>query len=270
MIIYANTNNKPCTLMVRVQCASPRKMYLKVTDDSKPHTAYTNRFCTIDSQQSLFIRMPVSPKRAVINLKSEEELAGKKDEGYKVTALKVFPIKRKLSAFDNSNPTIKRFIKFAEEFCQKAGYISANGSVYMSDDGQFRIDYLNDIVDHNGKSIKTPARISRTEGIIQISKEKFNGYTIPMRMVILCHEFSHYYLNGNMSSEVEADLNALLIYLGLGYPRIDAYNVFTQVFYTAPSEQNKKRMKIIDNFIQNFEKKYVDMTYDAENLYKNY
>jgi len=270
MIIYAHTEEKPCTLLVRIKTLTPRKIYLKVTDDSNPNTAYTNRYCTINDEQSLFIRMPLSPKRAVIDVKSEVELSGKEDKGYKVTALKVLPIKRKLSAFDYANPTIKRFIRFAQEFCQKAGYISANGSVYMSDDGKFRIDYLNDIVDEKGESLKTPARISRTEGIIQISKQKFDSYTIPMRMVILCHEFSHYYLNGNMSSEVEADLNALLIYLGLGYPRIDAYNVFTQVFYTAPTEQNKKRMKIIDNFIQNFERKYVDMTYDQENLYKNY
>jgi hypothetical protein len=214
--------------------------------------------------------MPLSPKKSTIVIRSEAELSGGKDEGYKVTALKIFPLKRKLSAFNHANTTIKNFINFAEEFSSKAGYISANGSVYMSDDGFFRIDYLNDIKDATGKSLKTPARISRSEGIIQISKEKFDKDTIPMRMIILCHEFSHFYLNGNMSSETEADLNALVIYLGLGYPRIDAYNVFTKVFYTAPSEQNKARMKIIDSFIRNFEKKYVDMVYDPNNLYKNY
>jgi len=270
MKIFANTNSRPCTLMVRIKCNTPRKMYLKVLDESKPNTSYTNRYCSIDGEQSFFIRMPISPKKASIIIKSEAELSGAKDDGYKVSALKVFPLKRKLSAFNHANPTIKNFVKFAEEFCSKAGYISANGSIYMSDDGVFRIDYLNDITDAGGKSLKTPARISRSEGIIQISKEKFDKDTIPMRMIILCHEFSHFYLNGDMSSETEADLNALVIYLGLGYPRIDAYNVFTKVFYTAPSEQNKERMKVIDSFINNFEKKYLDMVYDPNNLYKNY
>jgi hypothetical protein len=89
-------------------------------------------------------------------------------------------------------------------------------------------------------------------------------------MAILLHEFSHYYLNTDMANETEADLNGLLIYLGLGYPRVDAYNVFTQVFATSPTELNKDRMKILDDFIRNFENKYIDMQYDANYLYKNY
>jgi hypothetical protein len=89
-------------------------------------------------------------------------------------------------------------------------------------------------------------------------------------MAILLHEFSHYYLNTDMSNETEADLNGLIIYLGLGYPRIDAYNVFTQVFVTSPNEVNHERMRIIDNFIRNFEKKYVEMNYNENSLYKNY
>jgi hypothetical protein len=134
----------------------------------------------------------------------------------------------------------------------------------------FRIDYLDDIFDENGKAMKTPARISRSYGIIEVSKKKFESYTVPMRMAILLHEFSHYYMNTDMANETEADLNGLLIYLGLGYPRVDAYNVFTQVFVTSPTEINKDRMKIIDDFIKNFEEKYVEMNYDENSLYKNY
>jgi hypothetical protein len=185
--------------------------------------------------------------------------------------MKKLPLKRALSSFNHSNATIRSFVNFAQEFCAKAGYISAKGSIYTSNDGQFRIDYLDDIIDYEtNRSLKTPARISRRQGIIEVSKKKFADYTVPMRMAILCHEFSHYYLNTEMSNETEADLNGLLIYLGLGYPRIDAYNVFTQVFMTSPTELNADRMKIIDDFIRNFEAKYVDMQYDDESLYKNY
>ena len=184
--------------------------------------------------------------------------------------MRKLPLKRKLTAFNHANDTIRKFVKFAEEFSAKAGYISAKGSVYTSDDGQFRIDYLDDIIGDNGKSLKTPARISRNQGIIEVSKLKFSKYSVPMRMAILLHEFSHFYLNSDMANETEADLNALIIYLGLGYPRIDAYNVFTQVFHTSPTELNKDRMKIIDDFIRNFENKYIDMQYSSDSLYKNY
>jgi hypothetical protein len=72
-------------------------------------------------------------------------------------------------------------------------------------------------------------------------------------MAILLHEFSHVYLNDNVDDEVEADLNGLLIYLGLGYPRIEAFEVFAVTFMDAPTEINKVRFDKIKNFIENFE-----------------
>ena len=74
-------------------------------------------------------------------------------------------------------------------------------------------------------------------------------------MAILLHEFAHFYLNKNIDDETEADLNGLLIYLGLGYPRIEGYEAFLQVFEGSPTAENKKRYDVINEFIQNFEKK---------------
>ena len=76
-------------------------------------------------------------------------------------------------------------------------------------------------------------------------------------MAILLHEFSHFYLNENMDDEMEADLNGLLIYLSLGYPRIEGYEAFLEVFMDAPSEQNKQRYDIINKFIRDFEAKKI-------------
>ena len=70
-----------------------------------------------------------------------------------------------------------------------------------------------------------------------------------MRMAILLHEFSHYYLNSDVANETEADLNGLTIYLGLGYPIREAYQAFTSTFIGYPTEQNKQRYDIIDKFI---------------------
>lgn len=256
--------------MVRIKVATPRRMFIKVKDSTKPNTCFTNRYMTIQDQEDLFIRMPITSEKCDVLIQSEQEAQGMADKGYKIVAMKKLPLKRKLTSFNHANPVIRNFVKFCEQFCAKAGYISAKGSVYTSNDGMFRIDYLDDITDENGRSLRTPARISRSEGIIQVSKKKFETYTIPMRMAILLHEFSHYYLNTDMANETEADLNGLIIYLGLGYPRIDAYNVFTQVFMTTPNEINENRMKIIDDFIQNFEKKHLEMNYDSNSLYKNY
>lgn len=266
MRIRANTKGKPSTIELRMVCAEPKKIYIKVKDIEMPDTVYTERYCVINRGQTLYLRMPLSPKKADIIIKSEQELSGRQDDMYKVANIKMLPVKRKLTAFNSSNKSIQDYVNFCQEFCQKAGYISAGGSIYTSNDGKFRIDYLDDITDENKKPINTPARISRSEGVIEVSKAKFKKYTIPMRMCILLHEFSHYYLNTDMANETEADLNGLLIYLGLGYPRIDAYNVFSQVFITSANPINANRMKIIDKFIRNFEKTHPDMSYKKENF----
>ena len=71
-----------------------------------------------------------------------------------------------------------------------------------------------------------------------------------MRMAILLHEFAHYYLNDNMEDEIEADRNGLEIYMALGYPRIDAYNVFLDVFENSPSELNMDRYKALNQLFR--------------------
>jgi hypothetical protein len=239
-------------------------MYFKVKDSEKPFTEYTNRYCTIRGEQTFWVRMPISPKISDIIIKSENQMSGERDNSYEIGELELLPLKRKLSAFNSTNPTIQNYIQFCQEFCAKAGYLSAGHSIYTSNDGKFRIDYLDDIVDESGKPQNTPARVSKREGIIEVSRAKFITYTIPMRMAILLHEFSHYYLNTDIANETEADLNGLLIYLSLGYPRVDAYNVFSKVFITAPNSVNINRMKIIDKFIRNFEKKHYDMAYNEK------
>ena len=261
MRIKANTKGKPCCIKLTIHCSEPRKMYFKVKDSEKPYTEFTNRYCVINGTQTFWIRMPIAPKISDIIIKSENQMKGGSDKGYEIDDLELLPIKRKLEAFNSANTTIQNYIQFCQEFCAKAGYLSAGNSIYTSNDGKFRIDYLDDIKDESGKPMNTPARISRSEGIIEVSKAKFIKYTVPMRMAILLHEFSHYYLNTDISNETEADLNGLLIYLSLGYPRIDAYNVFSQVFVTSPNSINTNRMKIIDKFIRNFEEKHSEMSY---------
>jgi len=100
--------------------------------------------------------------------------------------------------------------------------------------------------------VHTPARISQLNGRIEVSAKQFREFTIPMRMAILLHEYSHYYLNKNPSNEQEADKNGLSVYLKLGYPKIDIYNVFLNVFKKAPSMVNKERFDKLNSFVKNY------------------
>ena len=106
-------------------------------------------------------------------------------------------------------------------------------------------------------AINTPARIGHNTGIIEVAKCKFDNYTIPMRMMILLHEFAHKYKNPKIglkiSNEFGADINALYIYLGCGFSKIDAITVFAKVFLKAQTDDNIMRIRKLQDYIQKFE-----------------
>jgi hypothetical protein len=265
MKIFVKSNKEPLCVKVTVLVAQPMKVYIRLCDKEFPLSVYTDRFATIEHEETFFIRMPISPSVGLLEVSSSPNFDDMGNKGFKVVDLEKLPLKRNLGAFNSASPVVRDFIRFAEKFSTKASYLSANNSIYTSNDGQFRIDYLDTIVGPGGRALNTPARINKHTAIIQVSKMKFMKYTIPMRMAILLHEFSHYYLNNNIKNETEADLNALIIYLGLGYPRIDAYNVFTTVFAVSDNVANRDRLNVIDDFIRKFDRKYVEMTYENNN-----
>jgi hypothetical protein len=120
------------------------------------------------------------------------------------------------------------------------------------------IDYYNTLKDHSTKKkLTTPARIGHNTGIIEVAKAKFDKYTVPMRMMILLHEYSHKYRNPKIgleiSNEIGADINALYIYLGLGFSKIDAICVYANVFLKAQTQGNIARMRKIMDYINKFE-----------------
>lgn len=194
-----------------------------------------------------YVRMPQSPEWAKFEILADERQ-------FQFT-VKSVPLRKQLTAFNYASPTIQSFIPFAQKFAERASITSAAKSVYMSDDGKFRIDYVDEIVDKkSGKTLTTPARISRDRGLIEISRKRFVPFTVQGRMAILLHEFAHFYLNKKMSDETEADLNALLIYLGMGYSKIEALHVFLDVFYIAATDTNRKRYNVIKSMIVNFDK----------------
>jgi hypothetical protein len=253
MIFKVPTRHEELTLLINVRTFQPELIRLMVLDADQPNTAFTDRYKTVDGESIFFVRMPVSPKYALISIYNEKNgnLPVGVDNTIEVESITKEALDKKLDVIDFSNPQVRSFVNFATRFSYNAG--SLPSGTYTSDDKKFVIKYL-PIIEDNGEEQSTPARIDIDNGVIEISKRQYIDYTIPNRMAILLHEFSHVYLNDNVDDEVEADLNGLLIYLGLGYPRIEAFEVFAKTFANAPSEQNKMRFDKIKNFIDNFEK----------------
>ena len=252
MVTSITLGEKPTKLKIVIETQFKEKIWIQVKDANRKNTYYTKRYSNVEGEETFYVLMPQAPDEATIIVVNDANGMIRNDYSFKVKEIKALPynvLKRNFSKKTTS------FIKFAQEFADECGYLSANpkGDIYRSNNGKFRIDYFDVIRSYNtGRQIGTPARISQVNGRIEVSAEQFRKYTIPMRMAILLHEYSHYYLNKNPHNETEADLNGLNIYLKLGYPKIDIYNVFLNVFKTSPSVQNKMRYEKLNNFVKNF------------------
>jgi hypothetical protein len=267
MRLVFNTNNNPTSYLVDMTTSEPSKMIIIARDAIKPFTFYYKQWYVVTGNRKITIMLPQTPQNLLIEVYNYKN--GNLRNGEDITfkfGIKEMPLKTKLSVFDFKKPLVANFIKFAQRFSELAGVVCANKSIYCFD--RFRINYydvirdLREYIIKDGKYIKnpsymkeltTPARVNKTLGIIEISKKYFCQYTIPQRMIILLHEFSHFYYNKEKSNEEEADFNALLMYLGLGYPRIEALDIWVKVFLKADTNQNRERYTKIKNFINKFD-----------------
>ena len=250
------TARQPLTIRIKVH-AYNIPIQVVVKDADRPNTYYMNRYRTIKGKQDFIIRMPQSPNRALVQVFNAKT---KDNEGFKILDSKREDLQTRMSVFDFKNPLIASFILFAQDFCDKAGYLSPG--VYVSRDGNYTINYLDAIRSQTGVELNTPARINSISGIIQVSKNCFAKYTVAGRFAILCHEFAHVFANKNIKSEIESDLHASNIYLGLGYPRIEILNVFTRVFAGADTPLNRKRLALMESYIMNFDNRVISMRYN--------
>lgn len=247
MIKNIATHNAEVILEVNIETKGRVQVRLRVFDADRPKTFFTDRYMTIDGTKTLYVRMPLSPKISSVEI-TNRQTGG--NDGIINFSVAIEPLEKKMDAGDFKNELIRSFVNFSQRFAFNSSYLNPNKR-YLSDDNVFEIDYKDSITNRAG--MPTPARIGSMTGVIQVNKAQFDKFSVPMRMAILLHEFSHFFLNKNMRSETEADLNALTIYLGLGYPRIEGYQAFLETFKGAPTMENQARFEKIDAFIKNFE-----------------
>jgi hypothetical protein len=261
MEIDIPSNYHSFQLNITIQTKELSRIRIVALDPNKPSSKYVDRAGKLMGKRTFELKFPVSPKKLkiVIFNVANGNLPYGEDDTFSITDMKV----ETLPTYDVWwNKETQNFYNFAVEFSQNAGILSAGDKkphIYRSDDNKFTIDYYNNIVDKKtNKMLTTPARIGHNTGIIEVSKNKFMQYTIPMRLVILLHEFSHKYLNPKIdkpiSYETGADIQGLYVYLGKGWSPYEAHKTFLQVFKNANNEPNHKRYKIINDFISKYEK----------------
>lgn len=248
------------SLIVSVSTAYPQDIHLIIRDSHQADTILTDRVLPINGDGYFFVRLPLCRKYVDIILYND---ADGSDNGFTYVGCTKEPLEKRLDLVDIDNTfNLQEFIVFLQKFCYNAGILKTNNpnsskSYYCSKAGfgekpNFYIKYLPVIIDEYGEELTTPARISES-GIIEVSQKYFIGYTVPGRVATLLHEYSHIFANENPDDESEADINGLIIYLGLGYPRVEAGEVWCQIFEGYDTPENTQRLNIMFDFIENFE-----------------
>lgn len=249
------------TLVVSVHVDGEQDVRLIVRDSKQPDTKLTDRIRTISGDGLFYVRMPLCREWVDVIVTNAD---GNSDEGITFLGAKKTPLVRRLDIIDyNKAYKLNEFIRFVQKFCYNAGILETNDpnndkNYYVSGNSNFYIKYLPVIRDYEtGQELSTPARVSNDSPIIEVSQAHFLEYTVPMRLCTLFHEYSHPWKNENPDDESEADLNGLIIYLGLGYPRIEAGEAWCNIFMDSDTEENMERIAIIKQFIDNFEEQGV-------------
>lgn len=247
------TNNEDMSLHVTISCNGKKRFRLWAENYGKKNSKYADRVIEVDGKRTVFLSFPITPKNLFIGCLNADN---PNDKEFTVEIIRA-PLKTYNVNLDSDT---KEFMRLAEYFSQVCGFKrpAENGTLYKSGTGKFNIRYymiIRDVL--SGAPLGTPARIGHKSGNIDVSAYKFIKYTIPMRICILLHEFSHKYKNPKLglqiNNEIGADINALYIYLGMGFSKIDAICVFGKVFLKAQTPGNQERMRKIMDFIQKFE-----------------
>lgn len=245
-------NREEFILGVTVQTSKPQNIRFILKDAQQKRTVLTNRWTLVNGTKTIYINIPLCNMDGILTIYNDDigNIPALSDPTFKFIKWFRLPLEKRYDIVDFNNPDLMSYVNFCQRFCFNCGVLQSGN--YTSDDGKYLIELLPTITE-NGRELTTCARISKDDGHIQVSQAKFDPMTVPMRIVILLHEFSHYYINENIDDETEADINALAIYLGLGYPRIEASDAFTESFMGAPYESNGKRYEIIHKYIMNFD-----------------
>ena len=239
---------------IPIMTMAQERIVVKVKHPRKPHTFYFETAPLITGKDMFVIKIPKMPESVLVRVYNARNGNLDFDNSFKVGKITVGPIRLGFAINKIMDDNVSRFAQFSDWFSENAAILSDRNSVYVSDDGKFRIDYKDVIRDDNGNELRTPARVNSKTGVIEIAKRYYMLLTVPGRRWTNWHEFSHVWKNENASNEFEADRNATIIYLGTGNPTVEAYNGAYRIFKNSPSNLNKQRYDELNRFIRNFNK----------------
>ena len=228
------TNKKSLIIRMPISAKSKVSVFIVGYDPYSPKTEYFNRRIEVDGPDTVYFYCPQTPNRLSIIAWTSEK--GK----FKIGPITTEPLKRDLSVLGKQ----RKDVEFIETFSRRVGRLPAR-RFYYHKGANFKIELLPVIRRDNGTKHSTPARIHVSKPLIQVSKQHFDKMSIPQRVAILAHEYSHNFVNRDQDSEFEADSNMVDLYEGLGYGKLEAVYAFANIM--KDTDTNYRRLMNIEN-----------------------
>lgn len=239
------TDKKKCTIFINIKTERPQRIRVFARDRDKKNTLYYNRSFIVEKEKTIELPMPISPNTLGIFIGSlngnDRSFTASVKPEFRLQTYKLF-----------LNRGQRRFVEFAQEFCERAGTLALGD--YTSNDEKYKIRFVDRIRDRKtGRALSTPFRIGSESGIIEVSKSDINNMTVSGRMILSLHEYAHVYINQKKESEEDADKNAWMIYMAQGYSVIEGLRTWAQVFGNRDTEQNRGRFERMKKYIADFQ-----------------
>jgi hypothetical protein len=253
------TDYQACTVRITIRSLKPCTIRIVAYDRDRPNTVFTNRFENVmqGEERNTWIPMPLTPKNVIVSIYTDTgNKTANEEVNFKIIDIHKYPnVFTDYGAVGLFDAGLASFMDLAQRFCFNAGILPVNqsGECYCSRDKLFKIQYLPILTDQKtGQEVSTPMRISSYTRVIEASQAKLLPMSVPGRFCIATHEYSHEFENKNPDDELEADINGLTIYLGMGYSKYEAIDTYATTFYNSPTDENLSRFKHIEKFVKNF------------------
>ncbi len=249
MLLPIPSKFKPLRMTLKIKARKAVVLGIWVFHPGQKNTHYFRRKLTLEkgASREISIPLPITPKHLLLEIFDKASLSNKK---FEVVDFSIKPMgEKKVWA----SPERHRFMEFAIQFAEKAGYVKPG--FYPSKNDEFLIQYLPIIEDDFGNELITPARIHRQMPRVQLSQRVIRQMSIPVRVAILSHEGCHFFKNTR--SEKEADLCGIQYYLDYGFPTIEAVYAATKVFgmnKNSIGPAHLQRTRDIMDFIHQYKK----------------
>lgn len=236
--VRIKTDYKPVAVRITVGTSPSNILIINGINENSTNTVLFSRDAEPGAQKAYHFGVPVTGKFLTILIFSEKPQYD--FDVFKIEALPIRYFKSLDFKFDRKTEEFQSFVKsFSFNF---ENYMPG---IYTDKKKQFRIKILDQITD-------TPARYASVADVIEVSKEAYDLISVPIRTLLISHEYAHKAMNRNMDDEFEADIHSLKLFLDMKYPVIEAWTAFQML---TPGIYSRERQKNAENWLDAYESK---------------